>query len=278
MNFFRFLNDSVFSRQFYKNVPDMSAWDVIKFVVIICAVTAVFSGLSHTFYFYNKKTGIPAELTAMFGGMEFINGSLDPHRATPYAPDTRHLSKIFRTLFSMPQFFNDLPDSFLVVDTSSASLSRRSIVTQFLLTEKYLYANPGSTLNFKMPYTAILGGKNIVVSEASVRELLKKNMRGVAFNCIVQAGFLNTGIFILSIVFLTFAAYIFRIERFRGIVEFLKIASFAASPVYVGTNLVALSGTAFPWTWHVLILISTFVMFRGVQASGKNADWSEKKE
>jgi hypothetical protein len=45
--------------------------------------------------------------------------------------------------------------------------------------------------------------------------------------------------------------------------------------VYVGTNIVALSGTSISWTWQVLILLSTFVMFRGVRHISQSAHDSD---
>ena len=47
------------------------------------------------------------------------------------------------------------------------------------------------------------------------------------------------------------------------------MASFAVSPIFVGVNLMALSGTQFPLGWHLLLIISTVVLFRGVNAERK---------
>ena len=270
MSLFGDLHSSIFSARFYESISEKSAGEAVRFFIIVCIGTAIISGAAHTYYSFDKKTGIAAHVSAMLNGMEFKNGSLDPHRATPYVPGTVHLEKLLNTLFCMPGFFTELPDSFFIVDTSTSARSRKSPRTQILMGERYLYINPGTPISFTIPYSLILQGNDLVVTEESVQVLLKKYLVVVALNFFIQTGFVNTLVFLLSIVFLTFAAYIFRLDRARKFGNFLKLACFAASPVYVGTNFVALSGTTFFWTWHVLILIATFVMFRGVMASQKN--------
>lgn len=270
MSLFSDLHSSIFSARFYGSIAEKSAGEAVRFFILVCIGTAIISGAAHTYFSFDRKTGIAVQVSAMLNGMEFKNGSLDPHTVSPYIPGTMHLEKLLNTLFCMPRFFTELPDSFFIVDTSKSALSRRSPRTQILMGERCLYVNPGTPVSFTVPYSLVMQGKDFVVTEESVRALLKKYLVVVASNFFAQTGFVNTLVFLLSIVFLTFAAYIFRLERARKFGNFLKIACFAASPVYVGTNFVALSGTTFFWTWHVLILISTFVMFRGVMASQKN--------
>ena len=270
MSLFGDLHSSIFSARFYERISEKSAGEAVRFFILVCIGTAIISGAAHTYFSFDRKTGIAVQLSAMLNGMKFKNGSLDPHVATPYVPGTMHLEKLLNTLFCMPSLFTELPDSFFIVDTSKSALLRKSPHTQILMGERYLYVNPGTSVSFTVPYSLIVKDGDLVVTEESVQVLLKKYLVVVALNFFIQTGFVNTLVFLLSIVFLTFAAYIFRLERARKFGNFLKTACFAASPVYVGTNFVALSGTTFFWTWHVLILIATFVMFRGVMASQKN--------
>jgi hypothetical protein len=278
VSFFSDLHNSIFSARFYGSVSEKSAGEALRFIVVVCVLTAVVSGAAHTYYSFDRKTGMAAQAAAMLDGMEFKNGSLDPHVATPYLPGTDHLEKLLKTLFCVPRFFTSLPDSYFVVDTSEAAVPRKNPRTQILMGRRNLYLNPGTSVRFVVPYSLLLRGSDLVVTEESVRTLLVKNIVVVASNFIMETGLVNTIVFLLSIVFLTFAAYIFRLERARKLGEFLKIACFAASPVYAGTNIVAFSGTTFPWTWHIMILFATFVMFRGVQASQTNTDKLSKQE
>jgi hypothetical protein len=270
VRFFSDLHNSIFSARFYETVSEKSPGETLRFIVLACVLTAVVSGAAHTWYSFDRKTGIAVQVSALMSGMEFKNGALDPHIAMPYMPGAAHLEKLLNTIFCVPRFFTALPDSYFIVDTSENALARKSPLTQILMGRRNLYVNPGTPVKFVVPYSLFLRGSDLVVTEQSVGVLLKKNLFVVASNFFMETGLVNTFVFLLSIVFLTFAAYIFRLERARKFGNFLKIACFAASPVYAGTNIVAFSGTTFPWTWHILILAATFVMFRGVQASQKN--------
>jgi hypothetical protein len=269
VNFFSDLHNSIFSARFYEGLSGKPAGEAVRFFILVCVLTAIVSGTAHTYYSFDRKTGIAVQVSALLGGMEFKNGALDPHAATPHMPASAPLEKLLNMILCVPGFFTDLPDSVLIVDTSETALAHKSPHTRVLMGKRSLFVYPGAPVSFTVPYSLVLQNQDLVVTGEAVRALLKKNYLVVASNFISQTGFVNAFVFLLSIVFLTFAAYIFRLERARKLGEFLKIACFAASPVYAGTNVVALSGTTFTWTWHVLILIATFVMFRGVQASRK---------
>jgi hypothetical protein len=46
------------------------------------------------------------------------------------------------------------------------------------------------------------------------------------------------------------------------------MAIFSVTPITIGTILIALSGVKLNWTWHILIFLSTLVMFRAMLISG----------
>jgi len=64
----------------------------------------VVSGAAHTWYSFDRKTGLPSGICLM-SGMEFKNGALDPHIAMPYMPGAAHLEKLLNTIFCVPRFF-----------------------------------------------------------------------------------------------------------------------------------------------------------------------------
>jgi len=272
LSIFSDLHYSIISGRFYTTVLERSAGEILRFVALVCLLTALVSGAAHTYYSFDRKTGIAAQVAGLIGGMEFKDGSLDPHAVVPRFPAVESVEKLLNTLLGVPRFFSDLPDSIFIIDTAASALSRKSPRTQILLGKRSLYVNPGTPVSFTIPYSFVAKEGTLVVTEESVRSWLMGHITEVAINFIVETGLVNTLVFLLSIAFLTFAAYIFRLERERKFGEFLALACFAASPVYVGTNLVALSGTTFFWTWHVMILFATFVMFRGVMASRRDTD------
>jgi hypothetical protein len=232
------------------------------------------AGIARTWYALDPATGIAAEVSALLNGMELKNGSLDPRRPTPFVPGTQHLSNLLGIVFAMPQAFDGLPDSVLVVDTSAGAAKRASAATRFLLTSTSLIVNPSTKVSMQQQYGNFLNVKNLVMEEPLLRALIKKHIVRVAFFFMMWNGIVTVPVFLLSIVFLTFAAYIFRLDRSKNILYFLKMACFAATPVYVGTPLAAVAGSTLPWTWHAFILAATFVMFRGVAAAARDADQS----
>lgn len=269
MNVFVALHKSIFSGEFYKGVIGLTAGGIIKFLLLVCLGTALISGISHLYYVVGPSSNLDAEISQAFGGIELDSGLLRPHRPLPYIPDNAHVSKAFAQLFFIPQSSAFVPDSFVIIDTSASALRHVSSSTMFLLTGKRLVVNPGSKFSYDRPYNEITGKLHVTVSKESVRKLLVHLAGFLAVFYCIWAGITNAGVYFLSILFLAFIAYIFRIERKRSLSEFVAMACFAASPVYIGTNIVAISGTTVSWTWHVFILISTFVMFRGVQSTSQ---------
>lgn len=231
-------------------------------------MTAFVSGGSRTFYAFDAVSGLPAQVSAAFSGMQIRDGRLIPPRPTPYAPDASHLSAVLNTAFCMPHFFDSLPESFLVVDTAAAALATVKPQTQILLSAQHIYIGPKSSMSFKIPYTSLVPRKTAMsLTEVAIKEFCMKHIVSIVIHFSVISGMAAAGIFLFSSIFLAFAAYIFRIDRKVPAGRFFVMACYAASPVYIGTNLVVLSGTSLQWTWQVLIFISTIVMFRGVRAA-----------
>lgn len=268
MNTFTVLHRSIFSPQFYREARSFSRGKAFRFVVAICCITACITGASRTYYAFDETDGIPAQAAAAFFGMEIRDGRLDPHVKTPYVPEVSHLSILLNTVFCLPHLFDSLPDSFVVVDTAPQALSAMRPATQILLSANYVYVTPKSPLSFKIPYSSLIPRPgSLKITRQSVRTFCLKHLGAMFFNFSMISGVLETGVFLLSIIFLAFAAYIFRSERTSPAGPCFVMACYAAAPIYIGTNLVAISGTSFPWTWPVLIFFSTIVMSRGVRAS-----------
>jgi hypothetical protein len=278
LNFFALVHKSIFSGRFYAGIAGMRVGQIVRYVAIATALASCIAGVSRTWYALRPATGIAAEVSALLDGMELKNGTLDPHRPTPFVPGIRHLANLLGLVFAVPQAFDALPDSILVVDTSAGAQQGAGAGIRFLLTSTSFIVNPSAKVPLQQPYRTIINGGNLVIEEKTVRALLEKHIVRVAVFFILWTGIVTAPVFLLSIAFLSFAAYIFRLDRSKNTLYFLKIACFAASPVYVGTALAALSGAAVPWVWHAFILVSMFVMFRGVSAAAKNTDQSRNLE
>jgi hypothetical protein len=272
LNILATLHKSTFSGEFYETVLAMPARRVAKFFVLVCLSTAVISGLAHLYYAMDAASGLAVETAEVLGGIELNNGVVDPHRPVPYIPDNTHVSRAFELVFSLPQSAALMPDSFVIVDTNAGSAARMSPNTLFLLTSQRLIVNPASKYSYDKSYSEMFGSLHLIVEKNSVHRFF---MRWIVLLALFYCGWgaiANSVAFIMSvacIALVALAAYIFNFNRLRSVGDFFKIAFFAASPVYIGTNIVALSGTGIPWTWQVFILLSTFVMLRGVMRASR---------
>ena len=122
----------------------------------------------------------------------------------------------------------------------------------------------------KTAYSRLLPSRDtFAFTRQGTERLLRKNVLGLFIWFFIQLGVFTTGTICVSIIFLTFAVYIFRIDKKEKAGLYFKKACFAATPIFIGTNLVALSGTRIANTWYVLLMIAGFVMVRGVKADQK---------
>ncbi|MBN1307496.1 MAG: hypothetical protein JXA18_06240, partial [Chitinispirillaceae bacterium] len=128
----------------------------------------------------------------------------------------------------------------------------------------------GTTMEFT--YENILfGTRDLDFTADQIERFLKRHIGTIFFGYLVSTLLHQGMLFFFSIFFLALAAYIFRVERKRTLKEYLKASSFAISPIAVGSALVAISGVKIEWIWHLLIVLSTVVMFRAIIAiSGRN--------
>jgi len=251
LNIFATIHKSIFSGEFYEGIPAMPGRKALQFLLVICLSTAIICGFSHLYYALDPEAGLAAETAGSLGGIEITNGVLNPHRTVPYIPDNLRVSRMFELLFCLPRSSALVPDSFVVVDTSAKSSAHLGPNTMFLLTARRLIVNPGSQHSYGKSYTDLLGKLHVIAEKGSIQKVLLHRVGFLALFYCVWTGVSNAVVYLLSIAFLSLAAYIFRLERSRGLADFLKMACFAGSPVYVGTNIVALSGTSISWTWQV---------------------------
>jgi hypothetical protein len=268
-NFFLKIHKSVLVPDFYRAIAGFSAKTVILFVVKMCLLTALISGCALTYYALDMKTGLPAKVPEMLPGMSFKNGMLDPGRQTPFIPSKASVSGVFETIFRMPGIIDDAPESLVVVDTALSRVSDKNFVSRVLLTAKTLEIqfNGTSPVRLSYPYSKWLRSADTVAfTPPGIRRFLMHNIAAVAVNFCVQSGGINTGIFLMSILFLGFAACIFRIDRQRSLGACFKMSCFAVSPMFIGVNLIAISGAQFPVAWHIMLIVSTIILVRGINA------------
>ena len=266
-NFFATVHKSILSADFYRNVRYFSPVTALKFVLQMCLLTALISGAAYTYYAFDDQRGLPAIVPEVFPGMSLKNGLLDPGRSTPFAPEKAYSVKMLNMLFCMPGVFDVLPDSFIVVDTSLGALEKHSIA-QLIVSDRFFALKTKQSTSMKIAYSKLFPGPDtIAFTRTGMDKLLRKNRLNMFINFFIQTGIITAGALCVSIIFLTFAAFIFRIEKREKVGCYFKKACFAVSPIFIGNNLIAASGSHIPNTWYLLLMIAVFVMFRGIRAT-----------
>jgi Protein of unknown function (DUF1189) len=270
INFFLKIHRSVVSPDFYATAAGFSGKTVFIFVVQLCLLTAAINGAAYTYYALDVNKGLPARISQMLPGMSLKNGVLDPGRRTPYYPSKTSVSNVLNVVFCVPGLFDEVADSSIVVDTAAGRTLGNSSREKVLLASRFLEIQSKSSTPVKLAYAKwIPGSEAIDFTKEGIKRFMVLDIAGVAFNFFLQSGAINTGVFCMSIMFLGFAACIFRIEKKKNIGRCFKMACFAVSPMFVGVNLIALSGTKFPMGWHLMLILSTVVLFRGINAERK---------
>lgn len=270
INFFLKVHSSIVSPDYYTSIADFSVKTVGVFVLQVCFLTAVITGGAYTFYALDADKGLPARITAMLPGMSIKNGVLDPGRTTPFYPSKSSVSNVIDMVFCIPGLFEEAADSSIVVDTMDGKTLRAGDRAKVLLAGRYLEIQSKSYKPIRFAYAKWMPGvTSIIFTKSEIRRFLLFNITGVAFNFFMLSGAIHTCIFCMSIMFLGFAACIFRIEKKETVGKCFKMACFAVSPMFVGVNIIALSGAQFAVGWHIMLILSTVVLFRGINAERK---------
>jgi hypothetical protein len=258
LGFFVQLHRSVVEPSFYIEVLAYPVRKIAGFLVCLFLFVAFVSGLAQSYYLFDKKAAFPEQIETAFKGMEIKNGILASSMPVPYYP-------------ALNQYFETGSDSAIVIDTTvgNSLLNRAPII--IMQSNRIMFAFTPKNV-FQIPYKTFLGVENFKFTADYIRAFLARNFIQLLFYVWIIGFVQNTVFMAFSVLFLTLAAFIFRIEKQYSFKDYLKVACFAVSPVSIGTILVAISGVKFQWTWHLFIFISTIVMFRAIVATTRKSN------
>ena len=249
---------------------------IIRYFFKLLVFTALLSAGADTWYLLNGEQRISRMVAAAFPGMAIRDGILHPSMKTPYIPPSYLITPIFNQLLGLPAMFNQEADSLVVVDTAGRSKVPLKVPAIVLKARQAVVVLAGNTV-MEFPYENILfGTRDLEFTADQIDRFLKRHI-GVIFSGYFVSTLMHHGVlFFFSIFFLALAAYIFRVDQKRTLKEYLKTASFAITPIAVGSALVSISGVKIEWILHILIFLATIVMFRAiVSISGRTKELRE---
>jgi hypothetical protein len=245
---------------------------MIKLIIF----TSLIMGFAKAYYFVHSDRGVAALVSAVFGDMEIREGRLTANREVPYAITGNDLAELMDRLAGYPRFFDKMPENFIVVDTRTPPVTHSGAAAPAIVLK-------GSSVEFvnmrvEMPYEALIGKRNIEFTVQAVQDYISGNKSYVAAHFIITSLFFGFFSIALSALLLSFAAYVFSVDRSCGYRSFLRLACYSVTPVTLGAAIVSMSGVNAEWTWHVFIVISTVLMFRAIANRSLDKASGEKRE
>lgn len=278
LKFLSELHRSIFDPSFYWKVLSFKKAQVFFFVLKLLIFTSLVSGLAKSYYLVHPQRGISTQVETLLNGIEIKDGRLEVNRDVPYVAPKEMAVSVVNRLVGFSNLLEEVPDTFLVVDTREADEWSTKPKPQILLKSSHVIFDWG-VLKKEVPYQDFLGSrKDFSFSADGVREFLRSRYYTLLGSFVYTNLLFGSSMTLLTIFFLSLSAYMFRADKMKGIGYYIKIACFSITPVLVGTSLVAVSGVRADWTLHIFIIISTVVMFRAMAYTSARALSEEKKK
>ncbi len=264
MNFFAVLHRSIVEPSFYREAIAFPRGSIILFLFKVIVLSSILSAGADLWHLINGKEGIPRMVETAFPGMAIRNGVLHTATERPYIPPSYLIAPILNKLLGLPKIFNSEADSLVVVDTASDLRVPLKIPSIVLRAHNVTVVLPGNKV-MEFPYENLfLGEGNLEFTAESIERFLKRYIGAVFFGYCISAFIYYGVLFFFCIFFLAVAAFIFSFDHKRTLEEYLKIASFAVSPIAIGSILESIAGVKTGWMLHFLIILSTIAMFRAI--------------
>jgi hypothetical protein len=256
----------MFDTRFYREVLPMPRRRVLQYLLGLLLLSGTLSAIADTWYLVQGKRSLGRKIAAAFPGMEIRDGKLHPATSAPYAPPPYLVTPIVNQVLGLPSTVSTGGDSLVVVDTSSsAPLPSRVPVILLKKDEMVVVFAQRNTMRFSYK-NILMGTTDLMFTAEALEEFLRRNSAGILFGYLFSTIIHLGTVFLFSIFFLAFAAYIFRVDTRRTLKEYLKMAIFAVTPVAAGSTLVSISGVKVEWGWHLCMLMSMVVIFRAIAA------------
>jgi hypothetical protein len=268
VNFFLAIHRSIFDLQFYKDPRIFKKGYLIGFFLKQALFTAFIAAAAQVYYLTDPQLGVVDDIVRVFGGMELKKGVLYPGRELPYIPSLRSVEPILEQFIMGFPLLGRASDTLFIVDTNSHS--NYSIkVPVFVLKADHVELVANNKKIMSRPYSNFLPNiDSITFTKQAITEYIHENSLDFLMIFFALKLFMTLLLLSFSIIFLSIAAFFFRVDRTRVFLEHFKVAIFAVTPITVGSVLISISGVKVNWMWNILVFLSTIVMFRAMLASG----------
>jgi hypothetical protein len=254
--------DPLFFRE-VRTQPPGRAW---RFFAGIVVLSSICMGIADTYYVLRPGSSFADQVAAALDGIAVVHGALVPPKQTPYIIGPKKFGKAIELIGGISSVVDYMPDSLLVVDTGNAIVPATLKNTQVILAKRNIIINPASVLSRAFPYDSIFGSGEFTVTPASVQVLIRRAV-GVIFSLLLARDTVFQ-VFkcLVAFFFLFLAAFILKIEGIRPFLDSCSFALYASVPFVIGTTLEAVAGTRIKGALFFFLMLSLFVLFRGVRS------------
>ncbi len=273
MNFFLQIHRSIIDPSFYKEALSFPKKKVILFLVKLILITVFVLASTYTWRVIDPVRGLPAILPALFPYMHITHTTMTPNAGTPYVANPLHVADCIALFTNSPLSTFETRDSAVVVDSRSDIAIDKNSSILFLLAADLIHVKISPDIYFTFPYSLFLSkNEEVTFTNQGISGYLRRRLITVFLNFYVQHCIVFGLNIVISLFFLSFAAFIFRtrvIKKFRG---YLKLAAFAITPVALETILLTIAGVTAVWLWHIAVFISVFILYRGINYIAKQTE------
>ena len=273
MNFFLQIHRSIIDPSFYKEALSFSKKRVILFLVKLILITVFILASAYTWRVMDPSHGLPAILPALFPHMHITHTTMTPNAVTPYVANPLHVADCIALFTNTPLSTFEMRDSAVVVDSRSDIAIDKNSSILFLLTADLVHVKINPEIYFTFPYSVFVSKKEeVTFTSDGIAAYLRRRLITLFLNFYLQHCIIFGLNIVISLFFLSLAAFIFRtryIKKFRG---YIKLAAFAITPIAVETIMITVAGVSAPWLWHIAVFVSVFILYRGINYIARQAN------
>lgn len=272
--FLRQIHRSVVDPSFAAEIRSLPARSTAGFVFVLILLAAAAQSISHAVLLTDVTQGLPAVLPRLLPGMELRSGRLVSEREMPWVANPLDAADFMSLVTGSTPRFEVFPDSFLVVDTREGATIGPGSSVRMLLTAEEALLNLGSRIVVSVPYVSVVPAeRSIVLHRETVTEHLQDGVLSLVLNLFLIHFLTSASGLLSTLVFLSFAAYIFTMRNRRlPYRSCLRLASFAVVPVVLLKVAGAVAGVRSEWLWNVSMVGSMVVLVRAVHWLNRHGD------